>query len=257
MKKEDFIKNFSRDKVLGSVIFDKIRIAKKSGKVIYSNEFYSPDVWKFVLGSSNEFELNIYSFGVFEEAERRMLCFSNESLSEFNYPLCIVKISNKSRFHELKHKDYLGAVMSLGFKREKLGDFVVSDNCCFFPASTDICSFICDNLNKIGNCPCDVEIIDNAEDIELNHNFKKLNIIAASLRLDCVICKMCGVSRSKGENLIEQRKVLIDYFPEESKDKLVNSQSVITIRGYGKFKIVQINGVTKKGKYSIEVEKYM
>lgn len=257
MKKEDFIKNFSKDKVLGSVIFDKIKIAKKSGKVIYSNEFYSPDVWKLVSDNSNEFELNIYSFGVFEEAERRMLCFSNDTLSEFCYPLRIVKISNKSKFHELKHKDYLGAVMSLGFKREKLGDFVVSDNCCFLPASTDICSFICDNLNKIGNCPCNVEIMDSSEDIEVNQSFKKLNIISASLRLDCVICKMCNISRSKGENLIEEGKVLIDYFPEESKDKLVDAQSVITIRGYGKFKIVQINGVTKKGKYSVEIEKYI
>ena len=50
--------------------------------------------------------------------------------------------------------------MSLGIKREKLGDLIISDKICYAPVCSDISSYIINNLNDIGNCPCKVSEYD-------------------------------------------------------------------------------------------------
>ncbi|MBR2592402.1 MAG: hypothetical protein IKD62_05485 [Oscillospiraceae bacterium] len=67
-------------------------------------------------------------FGGFPGAERRIACFGNEGSVGYppSYPVVCVRIAPRSEKYseELTHRDYLGALMSLGITREKLGDIV-------------------------------------------------------------------------------------------------------------------------------------
>jgi len=256
MDKKKFINSINyEDKTTISSIYEKIMLAEKCGRTIYANEFLPPVIWGTVLRLKTQFTVDIEAYGVFMEAERRMLVFTSSYIEE--YPISILKITNKSHFNVLQHRDYLGAVMALGIKREKLGDFIVSNNECFVPVCSEISEFIKMNLEYIGKCPCDVEVIDNMK-IEIpSANLEDTIINSTSERIDCVISALCNVSRASAVALINQGKVLINYEPVEEKDRTIPENSIITVRGYGKFKYCNLVGTTSKGRFKIKIQKYI
>lgn len=255
MDKKSFLNSFNyEDKTVISNIYDKISLAEKCGRTIFYNEFLPSVLWASVLKLKNQFNVEIDAYGVFSEAERRMLVFT--SFSKDQYPIHILNITNKSHFNILQHKDYLGAMMSLGIKREKLGDLMVNDKECFVPVCNEISHYIKMNLQTIGKCPCNVEIIDNIN-IELpSANLEDIIIISTSTRVDCVIGALCNISRTSAVELINQGKVLINYEPVDQKDYTIIDNSIITVRGYGKFKYCSVIGTTSKSRLKINIQKY-
>lgn len=247
----------SEDKNFISNIYDKITLSRKSGKVVFSNEFYTPDVWKKLQELSTKLGINVSSYGVFEESERHMVCFfSNQELNRYDYPIKLVKIINKSKFTKLAHKDFLGALMSLGINREKLGDLITEENTCFCAMCEDIYDYVSNRLTSIGKCPCTLVDIVDREEIPKPKLVDQV-IIATSYRVDCIVSALSGISRNKCLSLINSGKVLVDYEVVTEKDRLVNMNSVITLRGYGKYKILGTNGNSGSGRLRINMKKYV
>lgn len=258
MDKKVFLNSIMyEDKVLISNLYDKIRLADKTNTTIYTNEFYPPIVWKTLEKNSSILGVKVFSYGIFEEAERRSIAFSNYG-EVYNFSIKLIKVTSKSSFNKLEHKDFLGALMSLGFKREKFGDLLVCDGCAFFAVCEDVCDYVISNISSIGKTPCDIEVIDMNEDKKIpKAKFEELIINCTSLRLDSIISSICGISRSKSVLLINQGKVLVDYGEADEKDFMVEMGEVITIRGYGKFKIGEEIGKSLSGRCKLAIKKYI
>lgn len=256
MDKKNFL-NFIdyEDKNVLSNIYDKLILAEKINSTIFTNEFYTPDLWKAIINLQSKFDTNIYAGGIFEECERRMLAFSNTSVS--SYPIKLLKITNKSKFQNLEHRDYLGAVMGLGIRREKFGDLIINNDVCYGPFSEDIYEYILSNLNYIGRCPCSIEIVEESNYKYIRTNTEEMYIITTSLRLDSVVSSLCNISRTKAVSMINSGKVLADYKNTYEKDKIIEMNTVITIGGYGKFKVIEQIGATQKGRLKLYVSKYI
>jgi RNA-binding protein YlmH len=253
-------KNFSNsitfeDKNMLSNLYDKIMLAEKISRPVYTNEFFPPNVWKTIGDICRSFNINTYSNGIFDDSERRMMCFSIEEPD--SYPIQLIRIENKSKFENLGHRDYLGAIMALGIKREKYGDLILDGDGCYAAVSEEISDYIIYNLSSIGRCPCKVEIIENYIAQGLGAKFENLIIHSTSMRLDCLIGSLCNLSRAKAVEIIQGGKVLIDYVEINEKDKMVQPGAVITIRGYGKFKLVEQLGSTQRGRLKLSIKKYI
>jgi RNA-binding protein YlmH len=256
MDKKSFINaiNFE-DKNLLSNLFDKIKLAEKILKPVFTCEFYPPNVWGTIKDMSKSFGINVYTYGIFEDCERRMLCFSIEEPED--YPVQLLKIDNKSKFESLGHRDYLGAIMALGIKREKYGDLILVEGGCYAAVSKEVSDYIIYNLDTIGRCPCRVETIEDINAKSISAEFENLVIHSTSMRLDCVISSLCNLSRSKAVDIIQGGKALIDYVEIHEKDKIVENGAVITVRGYGKFKFIEEFGSTQKGRLKLSMKKYI
>ena len=259
MDKKSFVNIFHlEDKNSISNLFDKLILASKTGHTIYCNEFYTPNIWKTLEEIEGELFVKVISYGLFEDAERKMIAFTGEENEEsLEFPVKVIFIKNKSKFKTLKHKDYLGAIMSLGIKREKLGDVVLSGEGCYFPVCSDISDYVFANLDTIGNNPCSFEVLNPSVDTIPAANYEEKVIIISSLRMDCFISSICNVSRAVAVEMIDNGKVLLDYIEVKSKEKKVSTKSVITVRGYGKFKIGEEIGTTQKDRIRILVKKYI
>ncbi|WP_032121708.1 RNA-binding protein [Clostridium amazonitimonense] len=255
MNKNDFIK-FLGDDDIGAIsnIYDKIILADRRLTVVYTNEFLTPNLWKKVKEYCYKINMPCCTFGGFEDAERRIIRFNNNY--ESNYPIEIIRITNKSKFNELLHKDYLGSLMSLGIKRSKLGDLVLKDNQCYVPVMEDIVDYILINLKNIGRCPCEIDKISKEEDIP-EYSFDKNVYLASSNRLDVIISSITNLSRNKSEQYIRSGKVFLDYIECYEKSEEIKSGDTITIRGHGKYKIGEIVGTTGSGRLKIEIKKYI
>ncbi|MCY6370346.1 RNA-binding protein [Clostridium ganghwense] len=260
MNKKEFLANIDfEDKVALSNIYDKIALSIKINKSLYLNEFYPPSIWNALKNISDLLECNIGSFGVFEESERRIIAilplYEDEDFHK--YPVELIKINNKSSFSKLGHSDFLGALMSLGIKREKFGDLIVEDQSCYIPVFNEVCYYVKENLSKIGRAPCSIEILDRSSCVIPQYKFEEKNIIVTSMRSDCVISALCNISRSASVDMINKGKVLTDYQRINNKNQCIREGTIIAVRGYGKFKILEVIGKTQKQRSKVKIKKYI
>ena len=257
MDKKHFINSINcEDKNLVSNIFNKIQIAQKTNQTIFTNDFLPPDIWHQILDISENYEIKPFTNGIFLDADRRMLSFSSGD-TPTKYPIDLLKISNKSKFSRVDHKDYLGAIMSLGIKREKLGDLIIQDSTCYAPVCSDISNFIINNLKKVKNCPCEVIMYDYMVHDLPERKFEERIVITTSFRLDGLVSAVCNISRNSSVELISSGKILVNYFCCLKKDKIIEINDTLTIRGYGKFKVVEVIGSTQKGRLKVAIKQYI
>lgn len=182
-----------------------------------------------------------------------MICFNN--IYEIPFPVLILEIKNKSNFSKLKHKDYLGAIMSLGVERNKLGDLVLIEDSCYIPVVNEIGSYIISNLNQIGKSPVEIKVIEDLNKLP-SVQFEEIIINVQSLRVDSVVSKLINASRNKAVELIDSGKVFLNYVKSKDKSQDIKFNDRVTIRGTGKFIISNLVGNTKSGKHKILVKKY-
>lgn len=92
-------------------------------------------------------------FGGYANAERRIAIFGGEA-SEAE-TVAVVRIAPASkRFSEtLTHRDFLGALMASGVRREVLGDIVLEDNEGYLFCLPSIAQYLCDALTEVRRTP--------------------------------------------------------------------------------------------------------
>ena len=247
--------NSFRDEEVKDAIktYEKYKLAYEKDIPVFTNSFLSPNLWSFFQENCRNEKLKFEVNGIFDEAERRMISFNN--IYEIPFPIIVIEIKNKSNFSSLQHKDYLGAIMSLGIERDKLGDLVLIENSCYIPVIEEISSYIISNLDQIGRSPVEIKIIEDLNKVP-SLEFEEIIINVQSLRVDSVVAKLVNASRSKGVELIDSGKVLLNYVKSKDKSQEVKFNDRITIRGTGKFIIGNLVGDTKSGKHKILVKKY-
>lgn len=253
MVRELISKSFGEEKEDVINLYEKYLLAKEKDIPVFGKNFYTPNVWKWFEKNLQSKSIKIENYGVFEEAERRMISFNNIYNTEF--PIKLIKITNKSKFSTLTHRDYLGGILGLGIERNKIGDLFVEENSCYVAIHEEIKDFIIYNIDKIGKATCKVDII---EDISLlpHIKFEEEIIMVSSLRIDGVVSRLCNISRAKAQSLIDQGQILLDYAKIRDKSYELKGGERITIRKTGKFIVGSIVGTSKSGKLKVVIKKY-
>jgi len=81
--------------------------------------------------------------------------------------------------------------------------------------------------------------------------------VLSSMRADAVVSLIANISRSESARLIEQGLVLRNAQTVTSLSKEISENDKISVRGFGKYKIESIVGMTKKGRLHIIYNKYV
>ena len=254
MDKKTLLQSFNEEDRLEVLnLYEKYELSYEKDIPLFGNNFYPPNIWKFFEKFTSTNDFKVTSSGFFEDAERRMISFNN--IYEIPFPMKILKIVNTSKFTTPSHRDYLGSILGLGIKRNKLGDLIIKSGECYLPVCEEIADYIISNLETVGKSPCKVILLEE-DFIPFTPEFKEEIILIPSLRLDSILSKVMKLSRSKAQDVIEAGKVLVDYNTIRDKSKEVLSGERITIRGVGKFILGDIVGNSKSGKYKVIIKKY-
>ena len=120
-----------------------------------------------------------------------------------------------------------------------------------------LAQFIFDILTSVGRTPVKVKLCDKNTAVNLKHNTVSSQVVASSLRFDCVVSAITGISREKSKTLINQGLAELNYYSKASPDDAVADGDIISVRGHGKYKIADTNATTSKGKSRITVLKYI
>lgn len=198
------------------------------------------------------------TFGGHDFSERQMAAFLPDALFfEFTYPIQVMEIKPvlKKFADELNHRDYLGALMNLGIERSKIGDILIDDGKAYVFCCEHIAPYICENLYKIKHTQIQVTISDY-QDFSIQPKFTEITGSVSSIRLDSVLSLAFNQSRSSLTGQIQGGKVFVNDRLVTSNGHPLKEQDRITLRGYGKFILESIGGLSKKGKTYITIKKY-
>ncbi len=256
----DYFKVLSDDdKILSRRVFDWINLSKNKYTVKYSAflDIHQLEVCKSVLSYMN---FNNYSFyGGYENAARIILgVFPPYSDFENNTDFPIKPVLFLYRTDdELSHRDFLGALMGLQIRRDMIGDILVNNNKCLIFLNESIYSFVINNVRKIGSAGVKISDDINSFDFNIKDSFKNINGTVSSLRLDCIISLVTKLSREKSLVLIKSGSVKVNYVDINNASYVLKENDCFSARGYGKYFFKSINGMSKKNKYCIEIDKFV
>lgn len=205
---------------------------------------------------------SIITDGGYDLSERQMACFMPSDVfleDTVSFPMKTIYITPVSpKFSDvLTHRDFLGALMNLGIRRELMGDLLVekSLNSCYVFCVDHIAEFITDNLARVKHTDVSVSIIDFSES-GFMPDFRNETLIVTSDRLDSLVASAAHTSRSRGTALIDGEKVMINNRIEKSHTKAVSPGDIVTVRGKGKFRVKEFMGQTQKGRMKVSIDWY-
>lgn len=198
------------------------------------------------------------SFGGYIKAERRrMVVYPDYYIVETIEPaLAYLEIQTKSQT-PLTHRDYLGSLMGLGLKREKMGDLLVSENSCQLVIVPELAEFIRVHLERVGSQKALVQEIEGEQLNIPNLREKMIKSTVASLRLDAITALGFSESRTRMAKEIKAEKVKVNWKVINNPDSPVNPGDIISFRGHGRMIFKEQTGQSKKGRLGVLLVRYL
>ncbi len=189
------------------------------------------------------------SHGAFPNSERkRVLLYPNYYVPEqADFEVTVFKVNYATKFLTLEHRDVLGSLMSIGIDRSKFGDIHLMGDEVQFAVVTDLEDYIQANFTSIGKAKVSVlKVTDSEEYIVSDDKWIENLEIVSSMRLDTVVAGLLSLSRQKAASLIHGDKVKVNWATQTNPSIELYESDMLSIRGSGRFKIIAIEGRTRK-----------
>lgn len=238
-------------------IVDKALRASAKQQPIYT-EFFDPGIVRLAEPILQQIpDIKITADGGYQQAERARfillpLWFNQEDGYE---QVTVLEVVAKNAEH-LTHRDYLGSLLGLGIKREKIGDILVHKNGCQIIVDNTISDYIIIHLTKVGNKPVQLAKI-SAVDIKVpEEKTHPITVTVASLRLDAILAMGFNLSREKAAMFIKGEKVKLNYLITTNLTNQIKRDDLISCRGKGRLKVIDILGETRKGRIKVKFLKF-
>ena len=221
----------------------------------YLTDFLDPREQQIVsslIGSKNE-ETQFSLHGGIESAERKRAIIAPfyEEINKQLFEVVLLNATYPSKFVTLTHRDILGAFMSLGIDRKKLGDIFVEDDQFYIITTKDIAPFLIMNLTKINQATIKLVELPFTEDIKNTDVWEKSTHIVSSLRLDILVKELYRMSRRQAVQLIKENRVKVNFMEVDDPAMQVIENDLLSVRGFGRSKVMEIKGQTRKNKIII------
>ena len=197
--------------------------------------------------------------GGYEGAERKRLVL----YPEYTEPECamagirLFRFQGKLDYVSVNHRDFLGAIMGLGLRREKFGDLLVRDTGFDLFVQEDVADYLLQNEIRIKHVPMAVAEASMEDFAPPEQNIKELHIMVSSMRLDTLLAHGLNLSRTKAMELIQSGRVKVNHSEVTDNDYLCQQGDLISCRGKGRLHIGEQSGETRKGKLRVCILKYV
>ncbi len=206
-------------------------------------------------------ELRVTLYGGAEDCERQMMGFSlkEEEIMPEDFPIQIIKIRRKSKKFgqsDLSHRDYLGSILGLGIDRSKVGDILVSEDMAVCFVAEEIAPYICVSLEQVSKTAVVAEEAEKADAIPRRQTEIR-RITVASMRLDAVAGEAFHLARGKVQALIGAEKAAVNWNIVINVSHQLKEGDLVSLRGFGRFRLGAVGGKTKKDRIGLEIEKYI
>ncbi len=163
-----------------------------------------------------------------------------------------------SGYRVFSHRDVLGSLMALGLKREAVGDIAVMPDgkCVYLAVQRTTAVFLCGELSFVANDKVKVRTVSAKELPTFEQSYEDLSVTLASLRVDALVAELCHLARDKAKKCVEAGNVSCNHAPVTACDKAFAPGDTLSVKGFGKYYIEDVPGLTVKKRYRVIVRKY-
>ena len=208
MQKQEILKKYQEpdEKLLVSKLMDKINERNLKNKIVTTDflNIHEKTIYEEIL--KKEKILNYIFTGGFDEAERTILILYPDKLEEqyiqkqLGKWMGVITIMLDKYNESYTHREYLGGIMKLGVKREKIGDIVVLENGADIVVSSDIIDFLkqeLSNLTRFSKAKIETKSIYEIKSAMAKT--ERINIIVPSYRIDVVVRRNVTHKQEQGK----------------------------------------------------------
>jgi len=229
-------------------------------KIVRRTDFLDPRQVFIIQSLAGRFgEAQIRADGGYGEAERKRMIITPDFLDPEYEPIGITVLavtSDDARISELDHGDYLGAMLGLGVKRDKLGDIHVHEWGAHMLVAEEMAPFFELHLTQAGRVHVFTQLLPLEKLQTSVQVLDTMQCSVASMRLDGIVSEVTRLSRAKVLPPIQAGRCKVNWKVEEDPSRQLKEGDIISLQGFGRFKLVSVDGVSKKGRIRLTVGKF-
>lgn len=199
-------------------------------------------------------------WGGYADAERVTAIFlpdyltAEDAAAPDHSPLALLR-AYKQPSDTLSHRDYLGALMGLGIDRSVVGDILVHEAGADLFVLADMADYIEMHFARAGRKRLSLSRVPLDDFVPPVPNEVEREGSVASLRLDAVAALIFGVSRAKMQEMIGKGVVFLNQMQCFKPEAALAPGDRITVRGMGRARLVDLGGVSRKGRQFVRYAK--
>ena len=168
-----------------------------------------------------------------------------------------LRLDTPARSEAPGHRDYLGSLLGLGIKRGQMGDIIVQDHAAFVIVLSGISGFLENHLERIGGQSVKITEVPLSSVSAPERDFESVRITVASLRLDKIAAGGFGLPRTETADLIRSGAVQVNWKEETRPDQSVPIGAVISLRGHGRIRLASEEGLSRKDRHILILERHL
>lgn len=228
--------------------------AAHTGRVQFTR-FLEPSAHRDVTAAAHAAGAQVCFFGGYEGAERQIAAFYDDACPDA-FPITALELRWNAKFADAQHRDLLGAVMGLGLERDAIGDVCIGEapGVAYLFCSDDVTGYISATLESAGRASLRISVADEVRIAPPEGTAFRATV--QNLRLDAVLAAGYKLSRAEAQRLIAAGLVKLNHVPEERCDARLETGALISARGYGRLRLDEVQGETRKGRIGIVLFRY-
>ena len=218
----------------------------------YLSEFLSPYHQSIILSLIGRYpDLKVFFDGGIENAESKRCIIAPDyfEITKEDFMIDVFEVRYLSKFEKLKHSDVLGALMSIGLKRERFGDIVILEDA-YFACNQKVSSLVMMELTSVRKAKVKLSRVDHP--IQAHIDYVTRTFFVKSYRLDVLLAAFYHLSRSEVNRYIQAGFVKVNHKEVVEKHFLCNNNDVISFKHHGRVKLVDTHRTTRQGNYVVE-----
>lgn len=243
----------NEDRILLKHIEDLI--IKAQGKGAAFSKFLTPaERTRVEAAFSKRQDISLIFAGGFSGAERQVAVLVQPDWGSWQESEHIIPIKLLFRAQDqVGHKHVLGTILGLGISREMLGDIQICEDCAYLVCLSQVAPMIFEQVTKVGRVGVKAERITLAELPDIAPNLTEEQLSVASLRLDAFIAAAFHRPRSEASAAILAGMVQLRHQECLDITRTVEVGDIISWRGKGRVKLLEMRDISRKGKLRIQV----
>ena len=189
------------------------------------------------------------------DCERRVLFFLPEWMEEDEFAVgeYLRAVRIEAFYGTPGHRDYLGALLGLGVRREWVGDIRIDGQLAWVFCLPSVAEQLA-SLEQAGRVSVKAAVVSPDEVPEPERRRKTVQFTVQSPRFDAILGETFRLSRTKATKLIAAGAACLNYLPCLKNDAPVTEGDVISLKGFGKATLAEIGGQSRKGRLFVSME---
>lgn len=236
-------------------IMDRCISAERRGTAEHT-VFYDPEVHAFMEGVlKKESGIPWCSVGGMPDAEYRIFCFNSDERESETTFLRVLTVKPQHGDCAWAHRDVLGAVLGDGVKRERIGDIILHPWGVQIICLSETASILEWQLDSISRDKISLEIQGIGALVKAEQEENLITVFISAQRLDALVAAVWNLSRSDAQELVRGEKVKINYKTVSGPASQIAEGDMVSVRGYGRFTLKEIQGTTRKDRLRVLISK--